>query len=205
MFNISNCFRSHLRTIGLECCYCLFCFKGLRQATYKESTGSSTHASPGGSKPLINQPFPPEKKQKKKQLWALSSPIIFLSPVPSKRKTLHLHKPAQEHNHSNPAAVFPQFPLWPSLPWSFLCLLGPDVGEPQSLSVDHTSVQSSVTTGSWKAPGVKVVLGRVYVASSSSLITRRPEFMRETNRIRRDYDATALWQLGEHSQFHSYS
>lgn len=37
-------------------------FKGLRQATHKESTGSSTHVSPGGSKPLINQPFPPEKK-----------------------------------------------------------------------------------------------------------------------------------------------
>lgn len=118
-------------------------FKG--QATYKESTGSSTHVSPGGSKPLINQPFPPEKKN---QLWALSSPIIFLSPIPSKRKTLHLHKPAQEHNPSEPAAVFPQFPLWPPLPWSFLCLLGPDAGEPQSLS--GGSDFRSAERGDWK-------------------------------------------------------
>lgn len=201
MFNISNRFREHLRTIGLECCCCLFCFKGPRQATYKESTGSSTHVSPGGSKPLINQPFPPEKN-KKNSFGLCPPPSSFCHPShPSANPSTSINLP--RNTIIATPLLFSHSSLSGLLPWSFLCLLGPDAGEPQSLSVDQTSVQWSVTTGSWKAPGVKVVLGRVYVAYSSSLITRRHEFMCETNRIRRDYDATALSQSEEHSHFHS--
>lgn len=117
---------------------------------------------------------------KKKQLWALSYPHHLSVTCP-----IHAQNPSTSVNLpwntiiAAPLQFSHSFPLRPSLPWSFLCLLNPDAGEPQSLSVDRTSVQSSVMTGSWKAPGVKVVLGRVYVACSSSFITRRHEFMCE--------------------------
>lgn len=60
----------------------------------------------------------------------------------------------------------------------------------------------SVECDDWKleAPGVREVLERVCVASSSSLIARRTEFIHETNRIRGDYNTgiiTASWQFGE--------
>lgn len=41
---------------------------------------------PGGLKPLINQLFPPKKTKKKRQFWLCPAPIVFLSPVLSKRK-----------------------------------------------------------------------------------------------------------------------
>lgn len=60
----------------------------------------------------------------------------------------------------------------------------------------------SVECDDWKleAPGVREVLERVCVGSSSSHIARRTEFIHETNRIRGDYNTgiiTASWQFGE--------
>lgn len=76
-------------------------------------------------------------------------------------------------------------------------LLNPDAGALAILIAG--SDFRSVERGDWKleAPGAKVVLGKVYIAYFSSLITRRPEFIHEDTQIRRDYDTKALWQLGE--------
>lgn len=115
---------------------------------HDKCTGRSTHVSPWGLKPLINQPFPPSRTNKKKKT-ALGS-VIFMFPVPSKHK-------------ASTSAILPDNTFIatrllfsrPSLSGIFshggscICWT-PMLERLQSLSLDQTSVQSSVATGSWK-------------------------------------------------------
>lgn len=141
--------------------------------------------------------FKKEKQKKKNSFGLCPAPIIFLSPTPSKHKLftrLGIHT-SQPHIYplllSHSVSVFSPLELLVSV-------------EPRSQGTAILISEAdfrSVECDNWKfeAPGAKVVLDRVCVAYSLSLITRRTEFIHANNRIRGDCDTSiiaASWQFG---------